>query len=226
MTNLLWKDFRLNRALIILGAAVLAGVHIVGAAIEIGNTWPAMPSAKVAADALTSYAHLAFSLTPFIAALLGGNAICCERAERSAHFLAYLPPTKIQILTSKLGVGCGALVAFWSVIFLLMRVVAPLINPQPVNFLYMVTDPAAAIAVCILTFGIGWLGSAWLEKPTFPVLSALASPFVLGFGMTTFALISGVSRFAVLEWTGVACWSLGAVAFAAGTGLYLRRVEP
>jgi len=226
MKKLLWKDYRLNRGLIILGAAALAGVHIVGAAIEISNTWPSMPAAKVWADALTSYAHLAFSLTPFIAAVLGGNAICCERAERSAHFLAYLPPKKVQILLSKLGVGLGALAVYWIVTGLLMCVVAPLIHPLPVNFLYMVTAPESAIAGCILTFGVGWLGSAWLEKPTFPVLSALACPFVLGFGMTTMALILGVSRFDVLEWTGTVCWSLGVIAFAAGTALYLQRVEP
>ena len=226
MKNLLWKDYRLNRALIILGAAVLVGVLVVGATIEISNTWPAMPSAKVTADALTSYAHLAFSLTPFIAAVLGGNAIACERAERSAHFLAYLPPTKIQILASKLVVGTCALAAYWGVTFLLMRVIAPIVNPDPFNFLHMATNPAASIAGCALTFGVGWLGSAWLEKPTFPVLSALASPFVLGFGMTTLALITGVSRFDVFEWTSLACWSLGAIAFAAGSAIYLRRVEP
>lgn len=226
MKNLLWKDFRLNRALIILGAAVLVGVLIVGAAIEISNTWPAMPSAKVTADALTSYAHLAFSLTPFIAAVLGGNAICCERAERSAHFLAYLPPTKFQILASKLVVGACALAVYWSVTLLLMRVIAPWVDPAPFNFLYMATNPAASMAGCVMTFGVGWLGSAWLEKPTFPVLSGLASPFALGLGMTTAAFVAGVSRFDVLEWTSVTCCSLGAIAFVSGTAIYLRRVEP
>jgi hypothetical protein len=109
---------------------------------------------------------------------------------------------------------------------LLIRVVAPLISPDPVNFLYMVTSPAAAIAGCLLTFGVGWLGSAWFEKPTIPVLSALASPFLLGFAMTTAALVLGVSRFDVLEWTNVVCWSLGTVAFTVGTALYLQRIEP
>jgi ABC-type transport system involved in multi-copper enzyme maturation permease subunit len=185
-----------------------------------------MPSAKVTADALTSYAHLAFSLTPFIAAVLGGNAICCERAERSAHFLAYLPPTKLQILASKVLVGLCALAAYWGATFLLMRVVAPLVNPDPYNFLHMVTSPGPAIAGCILTYGVGWLGSAWLEKPTFPVLSALACPFALGISLTTVAMILGVSRFDVLEWTSVICWSLGILAFTAGTALFLRRAEP
>src|SRR4051812_45278204 len=108
MTGLLWKEYRLNRGLLILGAAALAGVHVVGAAIEISHTWPALPGGQTWADALASYGHLAMCLTPYLAAVLGGNAIACERAERSAHFLAYLPPTKAQILTSKLTVGVAA----------------------------------------------------------------------------------------------------------------------
>jgi ABC-type transport system involved in multi-copper enzyme maturation permease subunit len=226
MTGLLWKDYRLNRGLLILSVVGLAGVYFIGLAVEISNTWPALPAPKVWADALSSYGHMALSILPFIAALLGGNAIACERADRSAHFLAYLPPTKGQILVSKLAVAGSALAIFCGGNLVAIYLIAPLLNPEPTNFLYMLGTPGGALAGCVLTFGIGWLGSAWLEKPTMPVLAALAVPFVIGYGLFTIAAVFGISRFEVFEWTGVVSLSVGIAAFAAGTWYYLRRVEP
>jgi ABC-type transport system involved in multi-copper enzyme maturation permease subunit len=226
MKGLLWKDYRLNRGLLLLAVVVLAGVHVVGFAVEVSHTWPAWPTAQTWADGLASYGHLAMCLTPYIAAVLGGNAIACERADRSAHFLAYLPPTKVQVVTSKLTVGVVAVALFAGANLLLARAVAPLVSPDPFNFLYMLGTPALALCACIMTFGVGWLGSACFEKPTFPVLIALTSPFVLAFALTALALILDVSRFELAEWAGVIGLALGLVAFSAGTCLYLRRVEP
>jgi ABC-type transport system involved in multi-copper enzyme maturation permease subunit len=226
MRELLLKDYRLNRGLLILGALGLTGVYLVGAATEISHTWPAIPAAKVWADALYSYGHLALSVMPFIAALLGGNAIACERADRSAHFLAYLPPTKAQILASKFMVAVCALAIFLGGNAVSMYAVAPLLSPEPTNFLYMLGTPSAALAGCVLTFGIGWLGSACLEKPTIPVLAALVFPFVLGYGLFTFAAVSGISRFEVAEWGGAVGLSVGVTAFSVGTWCYFRRIEP
>ena len=45
-------------------------------------------------DMLVAYGSVALYMTFIVTALLGGHAIACERADRSAHFLAYLPPTK------------------------------------------------------------------------------------------------------------------------------------
>src|SRR5437660_12005022 len=102
MKGLLWKDYRLNRGLLLLGVVAVTGVYLAGLSAEVSHTWPEMPASNAWADAIYSYGHMALSVMPFLAALLGGNAIACERADRSAHFLAYLPPTKTQILASKL----------------------------------------------------------------------------------------------------------------------------
>lgn len=226
MRQLLWKDYRLNRGLLFLGAFALAGVFVVGLIVEVGYTWPEMPTAKVWADGLHSYGHLALSITPFIAALLGGNAVACERADRSAHFLAYLPPTKSQIVTSKLLLAASALAIFWGVILVATMVIAPLVSPEPTNFLYMVTGPWAAAAGCACTFGVGWLGSVFLEKPVAPVLAALVSPFVLGYVLFLFSAVTGISRFDVLEWSGGVSLAIGIIACVAGCWYYFRRVEP
>ena len=108
MKALLWKDYRLNRGVLLLGVVGMAGVYVVGLVVEVGYTWPALPAAETWAGAICSYGHLALGGVSYVAAMLGGNAIACERSDRSAHFLAYLPPTKAQILASKFLVAAGA----------------------------------------------------------------------------------------------------------------------
>ena len=65
-----------------------------------------------------------------VAAMLGGNAIACERSDRSAHFLAYLPPTKTQILASKFLVAAGALAVLWGANCLVIYAIPP-DQPRP-----------------------------------------------------------------------------------------------
>jgi ABC-type transport system involved in multi-copper enzyme maturation permease subunit len=226
MRGLLWKDYRLNRGLLLLGLVALIGVYVVGLGAEVSHTWPALPALDTLADTICSFGHLALSVMPFLAALLGGNAIACERSDRSAHFLAYLPPTKVQLLASKFLVAACALAVFWCANAVLIYVIAPLLHPEPTNFMYVLGTPAAAIAGCVLTFGVGWLASACLEKPTLPVLVALVFPFVLGYGLFLFAGLAGLSRFDVLPWAGTVGLSIGVAAFLTGTWCYFRRVEP
>ena len=226
MRQMLWKDYRLNRGLLLLSVVGLAGVYVVGLTMEFSHTWPAIPASQAWADGVYSYGHLSLSLMPFIAALLGGNAIACERADRSAHFLAYLPPTKLSIVASKVLVVAIAVAVFCGGNLLLMYVIAPRLAPEPTDFMYMMGSPAATLAGCLFTFGIGWLGSACLEKPTIPVLAALASPIVLAMVLATLAAVLDISRFELAEWSPVMGLWVGIAAFCAGTWCYFRRLEP
>jgi ABC-type transport system involved in multi-copper enzyme maturation permease subunit len=226
MKGLLWKDYRLNRGLLLLGVLALAGVYLVGLTAEVSNTWPEMPASNAWADALYSFGHMAFGIMPLIAALLGGNAVACERSDRSAHYLAYLPPTKAQIVTSKFLVAACALAVLAGANAVVIWGIAPLLSPEPTNFLDMLGTPSGALAGCVMTFGVGWLASTCLDKPTFPVLVALVSPFALGYGLLLFANATGLSRFDVLAWAGTLTLSVGVATFLAGTWCYCRRVEP
>jgi ABC-type transport system involved in multi-copper enzyme maturation permease subunit len=226
MKGLLWKDYRLNRGLLLLGVLGLTGAYLIGLVAEVSHTWPVLAASTAWADALYSFGHMALGVMPFLAALLGGNAIACERADRSAHFLAYLPPSKTKILVSKFLVAAGALGVLAGANAVLIYAIAPLISPEPTNFLHMLGTLSGALASCVLTFGIGWLTSACFEKPTFPVLLALVFPFVLGYGLFLFASVTGISRFDVFQWAGTVSVSIGLVAFLAGTWCYFRRVEP
>jgi ABC-type transport system involved in multi-copper enzyme maturation permease subunit len=122
---------------------------------------------------LNSYGGVSIFFACCAAGLFSGNAIACERADRSAHFLAYLPPTKKQILASKLVVAGGATAAVWGWALLSIFVIAPAFRstvdvdgPQLWDF----------AAMSGLIFGVGWVLSALLEKPLVPIIGALVSP--------------------------------------------------
>ena len=175
MKQLLWKDYRLNRPLLILFAAVWLALYLVGAGAQFASGWPKMPTAHDWAGMLVSYGTSAMYLTFCFTGLLGGHAIACERGDRSAHFLAVLPPTKMQILTSKFIVAAGVTAVMWGWIVLSIYVIAPRLSSVPVDFSGTLVEPGVA-AVCVLTFGVGWLASACLEKTTIPIIVALVSP--------------------------------------------------
>ena len=44
MKQLIWKDYRLNRSLFVLGAVVLAIVYAIGAGMEAHAAWPSPPT--------------------------------------------------------------------------------------------------------------------------------------------------------------------------------------
>lgn len=227
MRSLLWKDYRMNRLLLIIGATIIAATYGAGAVAEVSAGWPDMPTRVAWSEMLTTYGTVALYLTAFVTALLGGNAIACERSDRSAHFLAYLPPARWQILVSKFVVAAAAVAAMWAWVLGSVWVVAPLLSGGSGRgeFLGKVTVVAVG-QLCALTFGTGWLASAFVGSATFAVVAALASPVVMGFVLMVVFTLLGIPRYEMGNWSGVICFWAGVGGFVVGSWAYLRRVEP
>jgi ABC-type transport system involved in multi-copper enzyme maturation permease subunit len=225
MMQLIWKDYRLNRSLFVLGVAVLAITYAIGAGMEVHAAWPSPPKKDDWAAMLVSYGTIAMYLSIGVTAVLGGYAISCERANRTAHFLGYLPPNRRQILASKFIVAGGASAVWWAWVILTVFFVAPWLSGRPEDFTGTV-DGRGAAAVCVLTFGVGWLGSACFENTIVPILMAGASPIVVGFIMFGLADALGIPRLEMSGWSVPVCLAGGGISFVAGTWAYLRRVEP
>jgi hypothetical protein len=225
MRSLIWKEYRLARPLLVLALALFAVIYGGGAAMEITAAWPHWPGAKEWSGMLVSMGTIALLMAFCVTALFGGHAIACERADRTAHFLAYLPPTKWQILAGKLIVPAIATAVIWAWLLTSVYVIAPALGGEAVDF-YGTMNPVAAASLCALTFGVGWLASACLESSVVPTILALASPVVLGFALLTVSVLLRMPRASIAEWSNSACFIVGAAAFVAGTRAYLRRVEP
>ncbi|MGN6368829.1 MAG: ABC-2 transporter permease [Phycisphaerae bacterium] len=224
MKALLWKDYRLNRWVLLFGGAVVAGVYGVGVVREIVASWPGLPSAAGWGGMLASYGTVLLYLYICLSGVLGGHAIAVERGDHSAHFLASLPPGKRQILASKFLIAAIAAGVMWGWIFVSLDVVAPRLNPEVAESAGGAARCAAAVSV--LTFGVGWLASSCMEKTIFPILAALCSPVAVSVGLMLLAMMVGVSNVEISRWSNAACVVLGSACFVAGTWWYTRRVEP
>ncbi len=225
MKGLIWKDFCLNRPLLVLGALILIGLYGIGVVVEIHSTWPKFPPSKQWAEMLVSYSTISLYLSFVMTGLLGGYAIACERADRTAHFLAFLPPNKAQILASKLVVAASATALWWSWILFTVFVLAPHLGGEASDFTGAYSGRGFA-AMCVLTFGVGWLASAYLETTIVPIILANGAPVVLGLLMVFVGDLLTVPRFEMAKWATPAGLTIGIVAFLVGTFHYLRRLEP
>lgn len=225
MKSLLWKDYRLARPVLLLGAALIGIAYLLGAVMEIKSTWPSLPPSNAWGSMLVVYGTVALYFSAAITGMLGGHAIACERADRTTHFLAYLPPTKTQILASKLTIAAIATTVIWAWLLISVKLLAPSLA-KPGDFDGSLFYAVGGMQLCMLTFGVGWLGSAIFESTLLPIIMALASPVAVGLAIFTVCDLVGIPRFEMSRWSGAASAWVGVAAFALGTWRYYRRVEP
>ena len=103
MKWLLWREYRLNRLLLMTGATLLLLPYAI-ALFDLGwDAWwgsSQSPRAENAARRFEVAAFFSIVISQLTLALLGGNAIAGERADRSAEFLAYLPVSRWRRLAA------------------------------------------------------------------------------------------------------------------------------
>lgn len=227
MKALIWKDYRLNRSVFLLGVALLLGPYAVAIGEAVHSSWPAWPSGSEWASllAITSSISLAVSCLTLVA--LAGNAIACERADRSAEFLAYLPPSRAEILSSKAMLGALAAAVIWLINLCVADVLVPALGPvqSPIASELPSHWPTAASAVML--FGTAWLGSALLESPAMATSAGVGAWMAVPFLLHLLGALSGhPTRDELLDWVVAVYFVIGALSFVGGTVYYLRRVEP
>ncbi len=226
MKALFWKDCRLNLLVLVLGTGLLLGPYLGGALWQVYDLWPVLPGTTAWARLLFSMSYFSLGISQLTLVLVGGNAIAGERADRSAEFLAYLPPSRTLILSSKALVALLAGLVIWGVNLLLAEVVAPALTIEPLN-VWDIPSRWPVLAGGLLLFGVGWLGSSFLESPTFATSLGIVSPFIVAAGLAVSALVftwpaHGEFRY----WYCASCLILGPLCFGVGSCYYLRRVEP
>ena len=221
MKKLLWKDFRMNRGMMIWSVAIGMVVYAVGVVIEIVAHWPEWPTASDWSGMLNSYGVVSLFMTYVAAAVFAGNSVAVERGERSAAFLlAYLPPKRWEILASKFVVAAGVVLAVWAWAMVSVYVLAPGLDPADGADGPQVRE---LVGWCVLAFGVGWAASAEMEKPVGPIVMGLAAPAVVGVLLEGVVTVMGLPRSRGLG-VGVDL-IVGVGVFLVGTLGYLRRVE-
>jgi hypothetical protein len=230
MNALLWKDYRMNRLVLLAGMVLLLAPPVVVIAVNVYSAWKYEEPLWPWPAALHWAAVLSLLFSFITVAMLGGMAFACERADRSAEFLAYLPPTRVQIVVSKVILVMAGIATIWAANLLLLYVLAPRcgeLHPQVADDLRELREqmlpPLAATTVCLL--GAAWFGSSFL--PSHGIATGLACGFpVLLFGvLRTIAFV--LEEYDLAEhWYPPTAIVLGVAGFVGGIWIYLRRVEP
>ena len=230
MNPLLRKDFRLNRMVLVIAATPSVVPYVIAIIFAVNESYAdSMPLQRSWAHLLLTANHFCLMQWPVAAALLGGNAFACERADRSAEFLAYLPPTKMRIATSKFTVVLVVAGIYWSVNLFLFWLGSSYIGDDSFQYLDLsdAMPKSSFAAIGLLTFGCGWLASSMVNNTGPAVVLGLGAPVVLfaGFQFTSW-LVGWPADGQFGKWFTTTGLSLGMIACGAGWHLYLRRVEP
>lgn len=231
MKALLWKDYRTNRPLLVIGVVLLLTPY----AVLIGWIWysigltAATPTQWAESLLTAAQASLAFSQLTLL--LLAGTIIAGERRDRSAEFLAYLPPSRPAILTSKALLSAATVVVIWGLTLVITGLVVPGLDAEVLSgtrrdrLLEFLTIMAAS---GMALFGTAWLGSSMLESPTYSTAIGLLAVMLLALGLNVCHTLTGwpvrgESFVQALHLLYIGC---GIAGFLAGWTYYVRRVEP
>ncbi len=227
MSALLWKDWRINRAVLGLLAMLAIGPHLGAIMWLIYEQRPHWPNAESWTYMLGWSSFTSLLLAQVGLAILGGNTIAAERADRSAEFLAYLPPTRVVKLVSKVIVAIAAGAGLWAFFLLMTEVVVPALGAEPGVGFQDDMPWINMLAGGLLLFCGGWLGSSLLSSPALAVCLGFAVtfgvPMLLG---ASSALVGWPPRESMESWMVAVMFITAAACFIGGSWYYLLRVEP
>ncbi len=228
MTTLLWKDYRLNRGVLLLGVVLLLGPHAAACALVLYGRWPSWPAAADWSARLLDASFFSLVLSQLTLAVLAGNSIASERADRSAEFLACLPPSRLQILASKLLLVLLAAGAIWAVHLSITDWIVPTLGTSVANSWEQWGPRSTFVAGTVMLFGASWLGSAVLNSPASATILGIAVALVGGplLAQGVWALFTSGAREALPSCGMIVGLSVGLLCFLSGSACFLCRVEP
>ena len=227
MKWLVWKEYRLNRVVLVVGATLLVVPHAIALVLAWREVGPSIGGASHLSANLLFSGFYSVVLSQLTLALLGGHVIACERADRSAEFLAYLPLSRARILASKITLALVTAALIWGPNLLILRFVAEL----PEENLEAGPTVCGVLGYIALTgfvlFSVGWLFSSMLESPTFSICAGLITPFLVLMGIQSLAWLFALHPGEITgPWYRNTSLVLACACLVAGTWYYLRRVEP
>ena len=215
---LLWREYRLNRLILVTGGVLVLLPMVVATVFKYDRTTDFYPA--WAASTLFGYLTVA---------MLAGNAIAGERADRSAEFVAYLPLARWHRLASKLILFLITFIAIWAVTFWGANQLT-----LPAETAHIV-DLRVFVINVLVTYSIGWLFTSFLSSPTYASVVAGSSLVVVLLALALVAHILGLPMHQIdnsdahetlIQWYAMIGLPLAIVCFSMGTWNYLRRADP
>jgi hypothetical protein len=229
------KDFSLLRTYIRSSVLVTLGCYLLAVALTIWLTSAHEKTMQTIVQriflSLSVGSHFGFIATCLLGALLAGSAVTLERSDRSVEFLACLPPTRWQNLSSKLLVVCSA-VLIMVVIHIATTVAAHQLIPYVRSDTRTQVPDASGVTtyLCLIasTVGGAWGFASCMRSNGAPILLGIGTPF-LTLSLVSFVgwvldIASEGNSFQLRYNTGAVI--LGFTLGLVGSYLYLTRTEP
>jgi ABC-type transport system involved in multi-copper enzyme maturation permease subunit len=232
MNWLLWKDYRINRLIIITGIVLLLVPHLIGLYATCREAIIGHPESGKWLHNLGISSMFSLMVSQLTVALIGGNAIASERVDRSAEFLHTLPFTRKKILVSKLLLALIVTAVIWlnALIIgcLLWATHEGAHNVRPDDTARLLQGGINIAATGLTMFCVGWFLSSLLSSPTIAASGGLIAPLAVVFGILFVGYLFEIQDFdKIIEpWYRGICLTIAPACFAIGTWHYLRSVEP
>ncbi len=215
MNWLLWKEYRLQRLVLVVGLLLLVlpySYPLLATVFEEPTlgAWQAVPVFSLICSILTL-------------SLLGGNAIASERFDRSAEFQAYQPVSRRTIVLSKLAFPLTTMIVVWGAnlgAFLLANRWTTTLHLEP----FLGLGLFALAGLC--AFGVAWLVSSLQNSPTFAAAAGILAPSALASCISFLSWLTPIEEIHAVIGFALSATLLGLLGLIGGVSYYLRRVEP
>ena len=214
---LVWKDIRLNKYVLAMALFVVDTPYVVTVFFLSAFTGDSEINTYVP-ERLSIAFPFSLLFLALISAFIGGYPIAAEKSERTDRFLAYLPPSRLAVVTSKVLVAIGLLVLAWAVPAL---VYFTGFKPSPMHSGIL----RYAVSASLILFGLAWLLSLYVRSSTLSGLAAIVIAIFLLIVVRrlTFAYygshVEGTQMMSIMLWSSVAA---AVAAVVTGFGLFLR----
>lgn len=230
MNWVLWREYRLNRWIFVFAAMVLVSPYI-AVALMFGYVWATEGGFPSVAEGFGGAALVSFAATQVTLAILGGNAIAGERADRSAEFMACLPVPRTRRLRSKLTLASFFVLVSWGVsasviggLLLFDAEMAEIL--QLPEFPIIVLAAVCSIVASLATYSLCLLISSFTSNPAFAVAGGLMTAAIAAIIAVIYAEEPKLDIRSFLICYTIVALTVGVACFWIGTRHYLNRVEP
>jgi ABC-type transport system involved in multi-copper enzyme maturation permease subunit len=239
MRWLLWKEYRHNRPIVYFVLFLLLAPHAWALYLSLGGPWPGGDEryARIGqwAENFRGASIMSFVLGQVTFAIIGGNIIAGERADRSSEFQFSLPITRRKLLTSKLLLVGLLAAAVWANVLVICVLERGFLYPIAWvrSFAVFGDFIESVLATSLVFFCVGWMLSSLTASPALSIVGGLIAPLCIWGALCSATFLAQASDsywtnfYAHTQfWYRTISLAISPPCFIAGTWYFLRRVEP
>jgi len=231
--QLVWREWRRSRTILFVALGIIVALLLLVFSLPQPPETAGGKISVVDRMAVVGFfaTWIAVHVSVFLLPMIAANSLAGERADRSAEFIAPLPVSRSVRLVAKVVLLAAVAIALWAPVLL----VAPLLgNSQLVkadDYRSGLGLLGMVAAFTLLATALAWLLAGWVESPVIAAVGAIAIPVAVPWVMFSLQVpfLAPASFFSLwFDSQGIPqslTLLVAAAFFAAGSALYVRRLE-